>query len=152
METINDIFSQKELENALVLKASVFSSTYMENNGNNKFTLVPLPREAQFFPVYGIASGDYNMDGNPDMILAGNFYGTRIKFGEYDAGKGLMLTGDGKGGFTVLDDLRSGILIRGEVRDIQDVKLASGRKILVFALNNDSAQVYGLANDKKKFK
>ena len=81
------------------------------------------------------------------MILAGNFFGTRIKFGEYDANKGLLLTGNGKGNFTPLNDLQSGFNIRGEVRDIRSVTLASGKSILVFAINNDSAVIYSYAGE-----
>ena len=50
-------------------------------------------------PQYMHSSGDYNDDGKPDMIVAGNFFGAKIQFGEYDANKGLLLTGDGKGKF-----------------------------------------------------
>jgi myo-inositol-hexaphosphate 3-phosphohydrolase len=116
----------------------------MENKGNNQFELTPLSREAQFSPIYAISSGDYNKDGNPDMILAGNFSGTRIKFGDYDANKGLLLTGNGKGKFEVQSDMQSGFHINGEVRDIAEVTLSSGKNILVFALNNDSARLYGI--------
>jgi hypothetical protein len=146
-QTINDIFSEEDLKDALVLKASVFASCYMENKGNNQFELSPLPREAQFSPIYEICSGDYNQDGNPDIILAGNFFGTRIRFGEYDANKGLLLTGNGKGDFTVMNDIQSGFHIDGEVRDIADVTLASGKNILVFAINNDSVRLYIPASD-----
>jgi hypothetical protein len=147
-QTITDIFSAEELKDALVLKASVFASCYLENKGNNQFELSPLPREVQYSPIYGIQTGDFNQDGNPDMILAGNFFGTRIKFGEYDANKGLLLTGNGEGDFTVLTDTQSGFHIDGEVRDIADVKLASGKNMLVFALNNDSVRLYGLSVNK----
>jgi enediyne biosynthesis protein E4 len=147
-QKITDIFSPAELNDALVLKASNFQTCYMENLGGSRFRLVPLPREAQFSPVYAITTGDFNNDGKTDMLLGGNFFGTRIKFGEYDANKGLLLEGDGKGGFTVLSDLQSGFNIRGEVRDIKRVKLASGKEILVFALNNDSTEVYGYAGEK----
>lgn len=146
-QTINDIFSPEELKDALLLKASCFASCYLENKGNNQFTLTPLPREAQFSPIYGIHTGDFNQDGNLDMILAGNFFGTRIKFGEYDANKGLLLTGNGKGDFTVLNDVQSGFHINGEVRDIADVRLASGKKIMIFALNNDSVKLYGISGN-----
>jgi hypothetical protein len=142
-QTITDIFTPDQLKGALVLKASVFASCYLENKGNNQFELAPLPREAQFSPIYGIVAGDFNHDGNEDMILAGNFFGTRIRFGEYDANKGLVLTGNGRGKFKALNDLQSGFYIKGEVRDIKEVPLASGKNILVFALNNDSVRLYG---------
>jgi len=147
-QTITDIFSAEELKDALHLKAIVFASCYLENKGNGQFELSPLPREAQYSPVYGISSGDYNNDGNPDLILAGNFSGARIKFGEYDASKGLLLTGNGKGDFTVLNEIQSGFHINGEVRDIAEVRLASGKNLLVFALNNDSAKLYGFTGNK----
>ncbi len=140
--TITDIFSQEELNNALVFKAVNFSSCYIENIGNNQFKLYPLPREAQYSPVNGICSGDFNNDGKKDVILAGNFFGTRIKFSDYDASKGLLLLGDGKGGFNPLTDLQSGFFIRGEVRDIKEVKLSSGNNLMIFALNNDSLKLY----------
>ena len=145
-QTITDIFTPEELKDALVLKATVFASCYMENKGNNQFELSPLPREAQYSPIYAYLPGDYNNDGNPDMILAGNFFGTRIKFGEYDANKGLLLAGNGKGDFysSVLI-LKVVYILDGEVRDIEDVRLASGKDILVFALNNDSVRLYGFA-------
>jgi hypothetical protein len=146
--SITDIFSPQELSEALVLKASEFASCYLENKGNNKFELSPLPREVQFFPIYAIKSGDLNNDGKKDILLGGNFFGTRIKFGESDAGKGLLLSGNGRGQFSVLNDLRSGFMIRGEIRDIQDVMLSSGESILVFALNNDSARIYRYQSEK----
>jgi len=98
--------------------------------------------------VYGICPCDFNNDGNPDIILGGNFFGTRIRFGESDAGKGLLLAGDGKGNFKVLDDTQSGFHVNGEVREITDVRLANGKNIVVFALNNDSLKLYGSASGK----
>jgi hypothetical protein len=82
------------------------------------------------------------------MILAGNFFGNKIQFGEYDASKGLLLTGNGKGDFTVRNDIQSGFHINGEVRDIANIRLDSGKDILVFALNNDSVKLYGFAGNK----
>lgn len=141
-QTIDDILPSEILSDATMLKASKFESCYLENKGNDQFMLIPLPREAQYSPVYAIEPGDFNGDGIPDMILAGNFLGSRIKFGEYDANKGLLLTGDGKGNFTAVDAIRSGFHIRGEVRDIVNLKLDTGTDILVFALNNDSVRLY----------
>jgi enediyne biosynthesis protein E4 len=143
-QTITDIFTAKELQGALVLKASIFQSCYLENKGNSQFSLSPLPPVAQFSPIYAIQTGDYNKDGNPDLILAGNFFGNLIKFGDYDANKGLLLTGNGKGNFKVMTDIQSGFYIRGEVRDITDIRQASGKNLLVFSLNNDSVRLYQL--------
>jgi hypothetical protein len=85
---------------------------------------------------------DFNRDGHLDVLLAGNFYGTRIPFGRLDASKGLLLTGDGKGNFEEVSHARSGLLINGEVRDMARVRTATGKNLLLFSLNNDSLQVY----------
>jgi hypothetical protein len=82
------------------------------------------------------------------MILAGNLHGTRIKFGEYDANKGLLLSGNGKGIFTAMTDLQSGLHINGEVRDITHFVLADGLSLLVFGLNHDHVMLYGTLHDK----
>jgi enediyne biosynthesis protein E4 len=147
-QTITDIFTPQELKNALVLKACNFASCCLVNKGSNQFELFPLPREAQFSPVYGILPGDFNQDGNPDLVVAGNFLGTRIKFGQYDANKGLLLTGNGKGDFTVPPYILSGFHIEGEVRDVTDITRATGEKLLIFALNNDSVKLYRCLSSK----
>ena len=145
-QTIYDIFPADELKSAMQLKATLFSSSYIENKGNDQFEIRPLPREAQYFPVYGIESGDFNNDGFRDIIIGGNFTGTRIKFGEQDAGKGLLLTGNGKGHFTSVDFHESGLFIKGEVRFIREIMLSSGKSIIVFAQNNDYPHIYTINN------
>jgi hypothetical protein len=144
-QTIQDIFPPEELTQALLLKACIFESCYLENLGRSGFRLSPLPREAQFAPIYAICPGDFNHDQNTDMVLAGNFHGTRIKFGEYDASKGLLLCGNGKGNFTPTSDLQSGLRIDGEVRDITDL-YSNDSNMLIFVLNNDSTKLYRFAN------
>ncbi len=141
-QKLTDIFSPEELKGATELKAVLFNSCCFINNGGGKFEIKPLPREAQYFPVYGITADDFNNDGNQDLLLAGNFTGTRVKFGEQDSGKGLLLEGNGNGEFTPLNDLQSGLFIEGEVRDIELVQLSSGKKIIIIARNNNTAVTY----------
>ncbi len=63
----------------------------------------------------------------PDILLAGNFFGSRIQYGRLDANKGLLMLGDGKGNFTEVPNNESGLFINGEVRDIARVRLATGQ-------------------------
>jgi len=142
--TIDDIFPGAVLDHAKKLKVTHASSSYLENLGNGQFSLKDLPEEAQFSPIYSMASGDYNQDGLPDLILAGNFYGSRLKFGHLDANRGLVLLGKGDGGFHPLSQRESGLYLDGEIRDIAEVTVADDSKIFIFAPNNDSLQVYKL--------
>ena len=146
-QTIEDIFSKKALKDAMTYQVNNFSTCYLQNLGNNRFSLTPLPLPAQLSPVFSILTDDFNHDGHQDLLLAGNFYEMRIKFGRLDANKGLLLLGDGKGHFHELPHYKSGLSVRGEVRDMAEMKLASGKEFLIFAVNNDSLQVYQKRND-----
>ena len=80
---------------------------------NGKFTMVPLPVEAQISQLNGMVVDDFDGDGNLDVAISGNDYGTEVATGRYDAFNGLMLKGDGKGNFKPINhsaewDLYSG--------------------------------------------
>ncbi|MEN1785096.1 MAG: FG-GAP-like repeat-containing protein, partial [Bacteroidota bacterium] len=145
-QRISDILSPEELKEVKVLNANNFATSYVENLGNNQFKITSLPSEAQFSPVYGILTRDFDEDGNLDLLLGGNFFGTRVKYGRYDANKGLLLLGDGKGGFKPVDGLKSGLQMDGEVRDIIFFKVGTNEKVLV-AKNNLPVQVFRINPD-----
>ena len=139
---ITDVFSAEELKESTVLKAKNYDTSYVENLGNGQFKLIPLPDNTQFSPVYGILVDDFNNDGNEDVIVGGNFFGTRVKFGRYDANKGDLLFGDGKGKFTPSTVMESGLNIDGEVRDITKITLADKTVVILFVRNNNSIAEY----------
>ena len=63
------------------------------------FTLIPLPKEAQFSMINGMVTEDFDGDGNLDLLVNGNDYGTDVSVGRYDALNGLLMNGDGQNGF-----------------------------------------------------
>ncbi len=140
--TISDLFSPEQLKEAKVLKAELLKTVYLQNNGAAGFEMKTLPDEAQYAPVHAIAVLDVNSDGNKDLVLAGNEIWTRIKFSRYDANHGVVLLGDGKGGFRYLPQTSSGLKIRGEVRGVE---LINGNQ-LIFGLNDSQAKTYRLRN------
>jgi hypothetical protein len=141
-QTITDIFSEEVLKNVLMLKVTNPSSSYLENLGNLQFRLSDLPLAAQLSPIYSIKSDDYNGDGFLDLILAGNFYGSRLKFGHLDANRGVVLLGNGDGSFVSVPNHKSGLFLDGEVRDMAQLNISPEKEILIFAPNNDSLQIY----------
>ncbi len=87
------------------------------------------------------AIGDYNNDGNIDILLGGNLYNVKPEVGRYDASYGALLLGDGHGDFTYMPPRLSGFHLDGEVRDIKQIKTLKG-KIIVVARSNDPVQVF----------
>jgi hypothetical protein len=66
--------------------------------------------------VYDITIADINADGNKDLILFGNNDYFKLRLGKYDANYGTLLIGDGKGHFDYVDQVSSGLKVKGAVR------------------------------------
>jgi hypothetical protein len=115
----------------------------VKQNDDGSFTLVPLPREAQVAPVYGILADDLDGDGITDLLLAGNFDGLEPEIGRMSASYGLVLRGDagGRGTFTPSLASQSGFVVSGQSRDIQRVRTPRGARYVV-ARNNDQPLVF----------
>ena len=140
-QQITDIFTPEQLKNSFRLDANLLETSVFINDGKGHFTRKQLPVEAQFSPVYAAAIGDYNGDGNLDILLGGNLYNVKPELGRYDASYGAFLAGDGHGNFRYIPAKTSGLHLDGEIRDFKQVK-TSGGNILVVARSNDSLQVF----------
>jgi hypothetical protein len=133
------------------LQCETTSSVYIENLGNGKFKTHVLPVQAQFAPVNSIVAEDVDADGNTDLIIAGNEYQAAANTGRYDASYGLLLKGDGKGGFTPVDILQSGLLIDGDIKDMKMISIKNNGRLLL-AIPNDSKLISLVMNATTKTK
>ncbi|MDJ1495389.1 VCBS repeat-containing protein [Cytophagaceae bacterium DM2B3-1] len=138
---IDEIFSEEQLQSAVVKQVTNANTSLLINNGNFRFSLKALPLEVQFAPIFGIETLDYNEDGKLDILLTGNFYNVVPEMGRYDANHGLVLEGKGKGNFEVIRSAQSGFYTRGQVRRMQKIKTAGGKEYIILAKNNDPLQV-----------
>ncbi len=145
---VYEIYGKENLKRALHLEAKTFTSYYAENTGDGKFSLRPLPVEAQFSTINAILTDDYNGDGYRDIIIAGNLFGVEVETVRPDAGIGLLLTGDGKGNFTPVNYLESGILLPCEVNGLKYFNY-QGRRLIMAGCNNDYYRFFMLRNDKQ---
>jgi hypothetical protein len=66
--------------------------------------------------VFHSGVADFNNDGNEDLFLTQNFFAVSRDMPRFDAGRGIMLLGDGNGNFNAMSGLESGIRIYGEQR------------------------------------
>ncbi len=83
---------------------------------DGRFVAHPLPIEAQFTVAFGLAVGDADGDGQEDIFLSQNFFALEPETPRHDAGQGLWLRGNGRGGFLPWNSRESGILLHGEQR------------------------------------
>jgi hypothetical protein len=140
-QTMEDIFSEEQLKDAIKWEAFNFSSCAGINDGTGKFTLKPLPVDAQLSPMYGLMIHDFDGDGMPDVTMGGNLYRVKPEAGRYDATYGVFLKGDGKGSFVPIKPKDSGFFVDGETRDIKKIRIGKTDYVLV-ARNNDTPALF----------
>ena len=114
----------------------MFTSSWVENLGNGKFRVHPLPVQAQMAPVYGLLADDFNNDNQPDILLTGNSSASNSFDGQYDALNGLLLLGDGEGNFGAQSIQQSGFFVPGEGRTLARLLGANGKPLIIAAQSN----------------
>jgi enediyne biosynthesis protein E4 len=129
--TVQDIFGEERLAAARRLEATELASGVLLNRGD-RFDFVALPTLAQVAPAFGLALHDFDGDGFVDLAMAQNFYGPEPKTGRFDGGISLLLRGDGRGGFTAVEPVESGIVVPGDAKALAVLDLqGNGRPDLL---------------------
>jgi hypothetical protein len=141
---MEEVLSPEQRQGALRLKATTLQSCFLRNDGGGKFTLIPLPNAAQTSVVNGMVADDFDGDGNLDVLINGNDFGTSIGIGRYDAMNGLLLKGDGAGGFTPLSMLQSGVCIPGNGKALVRLRGADGSYLVAASQNKNVLKMYQL--------
>jgi hypothetical protein len=119
------------------------SSSCILWNKNGSFEWEKLPRIAQESPVKRMIVHDFNNDGYPDVVLAGNDHSYDISTGFYDANKGLvLLSRDNKPLSDLETPSQSGLVLNGMV---ESLLLFDGDKPFIIAgINRSKALAYNL--------
>ncbi|HLY71918.1 MAG TPA: VCBS repeat-containing protein [Puia sp.] len=142
--TMDQVLSPEQKKGATILAANNFQTSYIRNEGNGKFTMIPLPAQAQFSVINGMVAEDFDGDGNLDIVMNGNDYGTEVSTGRYDALNGLFLKGDGKGNFRPESILESGIFIPGNGKALVKLKSAGNSCLLAAGQNRGPVKIFEL--------
>jgi len=133
---IKDIFNTEELKGVSVRKTNILKTVAFINEGN-KFKSIELPIQVQYAPIYTITALDYDNDGKRDLLFCGNISKSRLKFGISDANFGVLLKGNGKGGFNYIPQTKSGFNIKGDVRSVTVIN-----DKLFFGVNQQGIKAY----------
>ena len=130
---ITEIFTSKEMEGAKILEVNTLHSTVFINEGDLNFLAQTLPQEAQLTPIYAIEHGDFDKDGDPDLVLGGNLYRAKPEVGIYDASHGVYL--ENRKGRLLTSSRVNDFFVKGEIRDIKRID----NQIFVFRSNDSIA-------------
>ncbi|HEY8782195.1 MAG TPA: VCBS repeat-containing protein [Mucilaginibacter sp.] len=142
--TMDSVITPEMRKGAIRLKANTMQSCYIKNEGKGKFTMIPLPVEAQTSQLDGIVVDDFDGDGNLDVAISGNDYGTEVMTGRYDGFNGLLLKGDGKGNFKPLTIQQSGLYIPGDGKALVKLRGAKGSYLLAASQNRGVMKIFEL--------
>ena len=136
--SLEEIYSDQMLEESLKYEITSFASVYLQNN-DGKFIAKPLPYQAQFSNINALVVEDIDRDGNLDVVLGGNLYNAEVETPRNDASYGLWLKGDGANGFRAQAPRETGLVVRGDIRNMKPIKVGDQTHLLV-AKNNQALQ------------
>ncbi|MFC4231759.1 VCBS repeat-containing protein [Parasediminibacterium paludis] len=140
-KAIQALFPGKVLSTSLVKKFNYTSSIVAINKGKGQFEIQALPFMAQLSCINAMKVVDVNEDGFKDIVYGGNDFDLVPQFGRLDASLGGVLLNDGKGHFSLADPISTGILERGEIKDIKQV-LINKKSCLLILQNNEKPVLY----------
>lgn len=139
---LDEVYEPKRLENSLRMEATVLESGVLWNDGTGRFEFEVLPELAQVSPSFGCAAGDFDADGNADVMLVQNFYDPQVETRPMNSGMGVFLKGDGKGGFVAMWPGESGVVLPGNARSLVVSDLnGDGRADFLVGQSDDEPEV-----------
>jgi len=139
---LESLIAGGDLTSVARLRAPELRHTVFLSRGEG-YEVRPLPAVAQRAPAFGVTIADLDADGHLDVVIAQNFFATRLGTPRYDAGRGLLLRGDGGGGLEPISGVTSGIVAYGDGRAVAAADYdADGRIDLAFGQNGGPTRLF----------
>ena len=147
-KSIRELLPAAMLDSSQVRLFDFCSTVIAWNEGNGRFTIQKLPAMVQLSSTNAACITDIDNDGLPDLVLGGNEFGFLPQFGSLDAGRGHLLLNKGKRKLTYIDADRSGLDLKGQIRDIKDIpgKGQSATQKLLFLRNDELPVLFKVNN------
>lgn len=114
--SMNDLMIPSLLEGASVVELTELETSLFIRQQDGTFQKSSLPIEAQFAPVFTIASLNFNEDSFEDLVMMGNTAEGSIRLGKNDASYGVLLEGK-DAGFSYVSIGESGLRSTHSIRN-----------------------------------
>ncbi len=143
-KTIEEIFGDKNLEQADLFEITELRSGFLENtDGAMRFQ--PFNKELQYAPIMTFLKHDFDFDGTNEVIAAGNYFGVKPYHGRFSSFSGAMI----KSKNNVILGHEMGLdLSLKSARHLNIITL-NNQPYLLVTFNNEKASVYELINKKR---
>ena len=135
------IYGEASLDSSTTYRATDFRSVYIENRGKKGFAIKPLPVEAQFSAISAMLVEDFDGDGHLDLLTAGNLFASEVETPRNDAGVGMLLLGDGKGGWEPLSAQQSNLYLPYDVKHMNWINAGKGQRRILVGSNGEQMRI-----------
>jgi enediyne biosynthesis protein E4 len=111
-------FIRQNIEELPSKKINTLEHMVFLNEEGRGFSAKPLPPKAQFSAGFYVGVADFDNDGREDIFISQNFFAVAMPQTKprLDAGRSLLLKGDGQGNFDPVPGHHSGLKVYGEQR------------------------------------
>ncbi len=139
--TVEDLVGNSGVESVNYRLTSLDHVMFLSHG--DSYRAQPLPAESQLAPAFYAGVADFDGDGHEDLFLSQNFFPTEIETPRFDAGRGLLLKGDGTGKLATMAGQLSGVRVYGDQRGAAFADYdADGRADLVVSQSGAMTKLY----------
>ncbi len=129
---IGEVLSPQNLPDSSVFYSYTLSSIVLYNEGDFNFKVRALPQLSQLAPVTTSLVEDFDGDGLPELITAGNYYETETtQIGKFDASYGNLITFDEAHRISAKSTLKMGLKIDQDQPRLTRLRLANNQSLVI---------------------
>ncbi|UOY04824.1 VCBS repeat-containing protein [Muricauda sp. SCSIO 64092] len=136
-KSIEELFDPKQLQSAKIHEVTTLASGYLKNN-KGAFEFVPFPNVMQVAPLLDFVSGDFDGDGQEEVLVGGNYFGVKPYHGRFDSFPGALIQNENE---IVLGNLLGLDFTQKSIRHMETLTV-NRQDYLLAVFNNGAAEVY----------